>query len=149
MNNLRKKCLMLANRTCPPRKQLFLVRQIQSSSSQCNTNSSSEDKGSPTSVLNSLEASSKWRKGQLTKITEKFASSADSKTSSSKPPEPMEITSDDEIQPMWKDMESRVVRRRSIVISEALQKGKKVGRRNVRKTDEEAWLNAGLYEDKS
>lgn len=83
----------------------------------------------------------------MTKITEKFASSADSKTSSSKP-EPIDISSDFEIQPMWKDMESRVVRRRSIAISEALQKGKKLGRRNVGKTDEDAWLKAGLYEDK-
>jgi hypothetical protein len=33
-------------------------------------------------------------------------------------------------------------------MEEAQIKGKKVGRRNVRKTDEEAWLAAGLYEEK-
>jgi hypothetical protein len=59
----------------------------------------------------------------------------------------MKITSDDEVQQTWKDMESRVVRRRTMDLSEAKAKGKKVGRRNVRKTDEEVWLDAGLYDE--
>jgi hypothetical protein len=46
----------------------------------------------------------------------------------------MEVTSDEQVQAMWKDMESRVLRRRSILVSDA---GKKVGRRNIGKTDEE------------
>ena len=83
----------------------------------------------------------------MTKITEKFASSADDSKTSSSNSEPIEITSDVEIQPMWKDMESRVVRRRSMSISEALQKGKKSGRGNVGKTDEEVWLKAGMYDE--
>jgi hypothetical protein len=32
-------------------------------------------------------------------------------------------------------------------ISEALQKGKKSGRGNVGKTDEEVWLKAGMYDE--
>jgi hypothetical protein len=32
-------------------------------------------------------------------------------------------------------------------LSEAKAKGKKVGRRNVKKTDEEVWLDAGLYDE--
>jgi hypothetical protein len=46
------------------------------------------------------------------------------------------------LQPMWKDMERRVTRRKPVTIRQA---GPKVGRRNVRPTDEEAWLQAGLY----
>ena len=47
-----------------------------------------------------------------------------------------------EVQQMWKDMESRVTRRRMRTLAEA---GEKVGRRNVRKTDEEMRLAAGFY----
>ena len=56
----------------------------------------------------------------------------------------MEVTSDEQVQAMWKDMESRVLRRRSILVSDA---GKKVGRRNIGKTDEEVWLDAGFYDE--
>jgi hypothetical protein len=51
---------------------------------------------------------------------------------------------DDDLQPMWKDMERRVTRRKPVTIQQA---GPKVGRRNVRPTDEEAWLQAGLYDN--
>jgi len=47
-----------------------------------------------------------------------------------------------EVQQMWKDMESRVTRRRVRTLEEA---GVKVGRRNVRRTDEDEWLEAGVY----
>ena len=57
--------------------------------------------------------------------------------------DPQKISTEDELQPMWKDMESRVTRRRSVTLDEA--KGK-VGRKNVKRTDEEAWLQAGLYD---
>lgn len=70
-----------------------------------------------------------WRKHQLDKLSRKFQP-------------PNEIQKDEELQPMWKDMESRVTRRRPLTLQEA--KGK-TGRRNIRKTDEEAWLQAGLY----
>jgi hypothetical protein len=51
---------------------------------------------------------------------------------------------DDDLQPMWKDMERRVTRRKPVTIQQA---GPNVGRRNVRPTDEEAWLQAGLYDN--
>lgn len=85
----------------------------------------------------SLEATAQYKKGQLDKITQKFQSIDDT--------EPLTIGSDEELQPMWKDMESRVLKRRlPPKISDA--NGVVSGRRNVRKTDEEAWLAAGLYD---
>lgn len=73
--------------------------------------------------------STDWRKSQLDKLEQKFAPT---------------IESDDQVQPMWKDMESRVTKRRPMTVEE--RKGIS-GRRNVRKTDEDSWLEAGLYED--
>jgi polyribonucleotide nucleotidyltransferase len=72
-----------------------------------------------------------WRKQQLDKITKKFQ-------------EPLSIRSDDELQPTWRSMESRVTKRRTLTKEE---RGGKTGRTNVRPTDEEAWLRAGLYDD--
>jgi predicted acetyltransferase len=71
--------------------------------------------------------STEWRKSQLDKLEQSFAST---------------IENDEQIQPMWKDMESRVTRRKSFTVEE--RKGV-IGRRNVRKTDEDNWLQAGLY----
>lgn len=98
--------------------------------------------------LDSLDASSKWRKGQLSKIEDRFKNDSSIKKIDDWPVyEPLDIDNDEDVQPMWKDMESRVTRRKSMTISEASSRGKKVGRSNVRKTDEEAWLSAGLYDD--
>ena len=72
-----------------------------------------------------------WRKHQLDKLKNKFQP-------------PREITNDEDLQPMWKEMESRVTKRKTLTKEQA---GGKIGRRNVRKTDEEAWLQAGLYHD--
>ena len=72
-----------------------------------------------------------WRKQQLDKLERKFQ-------------EPLSIENDEELQPMWKDMESRVTRRRAVPIHEA--KGKH-GRKNIRRTDEDVWLNAGMYDN--
>eukprot|EP01083_Nonionella_stella_P062727 163103_1 len=97
-----------------------------------------EQSNTKSSVLDGLEANSRWKKGQLKKL-EKNALQTDD--------EPLDIRSDDEVQQMWKDMESRVTKRPTMTISQAALKGKKAGRSNVRKTDEEAWLQAGLYDD--
>mmetsp|Transcript_16634 Transcript_16634/g.31506 ORF Transcript_16634/g.31506 Transcript_16634/m.31506 type:complete len:206 (+) Transcript_16634:155-772(+) len=118
-------------------------------------------------IIDGLEATSKWKRDQLNKISDKFIG-ADSQSKledqsqgqkqqvqqqvqqqqqkqQQPQTQPLQIDSDDQVQPMWRDMESRVVRRRSVTIAEALTKGMKIGRRNVRSTDEEAWLDAGLY----
>lgn len=102
----------------------------------------------------SLEATSQYRKGQLNKLENKFKESSSSPSQSSDTPsmsawlsQPLPIDDYDDVQPMWKDMESRVLKRKlppklSEVNNEAF-----VGRRNIRKTDEEAWLEAGLYNE--
>jgi hypothetical protein len=52
------------------------------------------------------------------------------------------IQHDDDLQPTWKEMESRVKNRRTRSLEE--NQGR-LGRENVKKTDEEEWLRAGLY----
>jgi hypothetical protein len=74
-----------------------------------------------------------WRKVQLDRLSKNFDQRK----------EPV-IEKDDDLQPMWKDMESRVVRRRTLTIEQA---GGRVGRTNIRPTDEESWLKAGMYDD--
>ena len=49
------------------------------------------------------------------------------------------VNNDEDLQGMWKGMESRVTKRLSLTLEQAEKKGK-VGRKNVRKTDEEMWL---------
>ena len=56
--------------------------------------------------------------------------------------EPLQIDNYEDVQPMWKEMESRVTRRRSLTLE---QRGGKTGRRNVRRSDEDVWLEAGVY----
>lgn len=130
------------------------------------------------SVVDGLNASSNWRKGQLSKISDKFKTQEeiegdndDDDDSASQQQrtnlegdvmgtkiakgtfavdetrQPLEINNDEDVQQMWKDMESRVTRRKSMTLAEAKFNGKSVGRKNLRKTDEEAWLEAGLYQD--
>jgi hypothetical protein len=74
-----------------------------------------------------------WRKKQLDKLERKFT---DPK---------VQVDNDEELQPTWKEMEGRVVRRRPRTVEEM---GGRTGRINVRKTDEEIWLQEGLYNDK-
>ena len=83
---------------------------------------------------------SSWRRDELEGVAQKFN---DTKTG---PQVDNKIRSDDELQQMWREMESRVTRRRRpMSLGEASMKGKAIGRKNIRPTDEEVWLNAGLY----
>lgn len=58
----------------------------------------------------------------------------------------VEVNADDELQPMWKEMEGRVRGRKPRT---AAQNNGKTGRRNIKKTDEDVWLEKGLYDEKS
>lgn len=109
------------------------------------------------SVVDGLAASSTWRRGELSKLSDKFKDSDVEQDTTIENDgsnnidevdlsQPLQIDSDEDVQQMWKDMENRVTRRRSMTISQARMSGKNVGRNNLRKTDEEAWLEAGLYE---
>lgn len=108
--------------------------------------------GGISSVIDGLEASSNWRRKELSKLSDKFPEEAESSKlngdndSKIVTKEPLKINSDEELQAMWKNMESRVLRRRTMTHSEAIISGKGIGRKNRRKTDEEAWLEAGLYQ---
>mmetsp|Transcript_12492 Transcript_12492/g.18768 ORF Transcript_12492/g.18768 Transcript_12492/m.18768 type:complete len:158 (-) Transcript_12492:63-536(-) len=98
----------------------------------------SEQSNTLSPVLDGLEANSRWKKGHLKKLEKNALQMHD---------EPLDIKSDGEVQQMWKDMESRVTKRPTMTISQAALKGKKTGRSNIKKTDEEAWLQAGLYDE--
>lgn len=104
-------------------------------------NGASGDDEGPSSdpAASSLAASMQWRRSQIDKLESKFDDKNDGDDDTP------DITTDEELQPMWRDMESRVTRRRSLT---AAERGPgKVGRRNVRKSDEDVWLASGLYNE--
>lgn len=92
------------------------------------------------SSTSSSSSPNEWRKKQLEKIEKKFDKTD---TAAAAAASMMDIHTDDELQPMWKEMEGRVVRRKPRT---AAQLGGRTGRVNVRKTDEEVWLEKGLYD---
>jgi hypothetical protein len=103
-----------------------------------------------------------WRKKQLDLLEQKFhphkaaASAAtkflrteeedDDEDESSGGSATTRIQHDDDLQPMWKNMESRVKNRRTRSLEESQGRS---GRENVKSTDEEEWLRAGLYNTNS
>eukprot|EP00531_Pseudo-nitzschia_arenysensis_P019620 CAMPEP_0116141648 /NCGR_PEP_ID=MMETSP0329-20121206/14491_1 /TAXON_ID=697910 /ORGANISM="Pseudo-nitzschia arenysensis, Strain B593" /LENGTH=139 /DNA_ID=CAMNT_0003636839 /DNA_START=106 /DNA_END=525 /DNA_ORIENTATION=+ len=76
---------------------------------------------------------SEWRKQQLEKIENKFKG---------KQTTVLDIESEEDLQPMWKEMEGRVTRRKPRTLADT---GGKSGRMNIKKTDEDVWLQQGLY----
>ena len=77
---------------------------------------------------------SEWRKAQLDKLENKFKG---------KQTEVLDIESEEDLQPMWKEMEGRVTRRKPRTLADT---GGKSGRMNIKKTDEDVWLEQGLYQ---
>ena len=87
-----------------------------------------------------------WRKEKLLNIEQKFQSSGCNSSTvvwSGEAPPITEITEEEDLQSMWKAMESRVTKRRSRPLAES--RGK-VGRTNIRRTEEDLWLEEGLYD---
>jgi len=82
-----------------------------------------------------FSSDSSWNKKQIEKIEKRFTEEESSKN----------VDSDEDLQQMWKEMESRVTKRRPRTLRDT--KGK-TGRENIKKTDEEMWLQEGLYPDK-
>jgi hypothetical protein len=74
-----------------------------------------------------------WRKKQLDLLERKFT-------------DPQTIENEDDLQPTWKAMESRVTKRRPLTTD---QRAGKTGRMNIRRTEEDIWLEVGLYDDDS
>lgn len=88
--------------------------------------------GKDDKISSSPSTGMEWRKTQLNKLEKKFT-------------EPSVIVENDEdLQPMWREMEGRVSRRRPRTVQEM---GGRTGRINVKRTDEEYWLKEGLYSD--
>mmetsp|Transcript_3041 Transcript_3041/g.8371 ORF Transcript_3041/g.8371 Transcript_3041/m.8371 type:complete len:160 (-) Transcript_3041:81-560(-) len=96
--------------------------------------SSSSGPRSPSSLPSpSPSLGSEWRKKQLDQLERRFTG---------KQLEARNIESEDELQPMWKEMEGRVTRRKLRTLADT---GGRTGRRNVKQTDEDVWLREGLY----
>jgi hypothetical protein len=93
-------------------------------------------------VINS--SGSPWRKYQLDRLEQSFSNSTNNNNSQKKEDVVMEPGDDDVVQPMWRAMERRVLQRKSLT---AEQRGcnSKIGRKNIKFTDEDTWLEAGLY----
>jgi hypothetical protein len=92
-----------------------------------------------------------WRKLKLDQLENRFAGSpsspgslSGSSTLSSSTPPSRTIDSDDDLQQAWRDLESRIRGRRPLSLAD---RGGVSGRSNVRRTDEDVWLEEGLYED--
>lgn len=76
-----------------------------------------------------------WRKGQLERLEQSLLY-----------PKPPAIDHEADLQPEWKAMESRVTKRRSLTTE---QLGGKSGRTNIGKSEEDVWLENGLYDKKN
>ena len=108
-------------------------------------------------IIESAAATMLWKRNHFRKIENKFQqpkSDADAKNASPRLPSwpvwptdgdiPLAIDKYDDVQPIWKGMESRVTKRKSLTLT---QRGGVSGRRNVRRSDEDLWLEAGVYDD--
>lgn len=74
-----------------------------------------------------------WRKASLDQLEQRFAK------------EPARrVNVDEDLQPEWKAMESRVVKRRTLTLD---QVNGKIGRANIRQTEEDIWMESGLYDE--
>ena len=92
-----------------------------------------------------------WRKYQLDSLSANLSKTIQSKNAegdgyiTSSQSDIVRINSDQELQQMWKEMESRVINRKMWTVEQSMSKGRIVGRGSVKTTDEEIWLEAGLY----
>ena len=121
-----------------------------------NGQSSTMSASQSSDILESAAATTQWKRSQYQNIQDKFNKtnigdtptneSSTQQTTNQKQQEPLNITNYDDVQPMWKEMESRVTKRRSLTLQ---QRGGVSGRRNVRKSDEDVWLEAGVYNNNS
>jgi len=106
--------------------------------------------GSADGIIDSTAATTQWKRNQYRKIEDKFNSDNDERNrilyTDTKKLEPLNIDNYEDVQPMWKEMESRVTRRRSLTLEQLKQRGGVSGRRNIRKSEEDYWERAGVYD---
>ena len=97
---------------------------------------------------NLVKREENWRKSQLNQLSEKFASSPSPQSWPTDNIPPLNIGTYEEVQPMWKAMESRVTKRPPpMTLKEAKAKNKVTGRKNIKKTEEEYWFEEGVYDE--
>jgi hypothetical protein len=116
-----------------------LVRTVVSTGDILRGFSSKEGGGSSSA----LSAGMEWRKKQLDKLENKFPSYTVGDDWHVNASPLTTVESEEDLQPMWSSMESRVKNRRSRTKE---QRGGKTGRRNIKRTDEEMRLEAGFYD---
>ena len=107
--------------------------------------------GSADDIIDSAAATTQWKRNQYRKIEDKFNNNECNQPSSTdtqhlEPLEPLNIDSYEDVQPMWKQMESRVTKRRSLTLQQLKQRGGISGRQNIRKSEEDFWEKAGVYD---
>lgn len=137
------------------------MRNLSSSTSDDNTNGINGSTNGSSDILTSAAATTQWKRKHYQTIEDKFQSNKDTTNTTKNTPincnesdtnqskdkdEPLSIESYEDVQPMWKEMESRVTKRRSLTLED--RKGVS-GRRNVRKSDEDVWLANGVYDESS
>ena len=98
-------------------------------------------------IVAATDATARWKRDQQRRIADAVAAgdeahgaAAAAGAGAGAPPP---INGDEDVQPMWQQMESRVTRRRPLTLEE---RGGVSGRRNVRRSDEDLWLAAGVYD---
>jgi hypothetical protein len=139
-----------------------LFHRLFSTGDDINGNSSSS--GRRIAGIESANATTQWKRSQYSKLEAKFqqplcgipstitttnhhTGDTNNTIPVSHPTEPLIIDNYEDVQPMWKGMESRVTKRAALTLE---QRGGVSGRRNVRKSEEDMWLESGLYDtDKS
>lgn len=98
---------------------------------QTTTSSASDSRIDAMPTTEKVIWSMDYRKIQLDHLQDKFQNK--------------KIQDNDQLQDTWKEMESRVTRRKP----RTMQDKKKTGRNNIKKTDEDVWLQEGLYDNDS
>jgi hypothetical protein len=85
-----------------------------------------------------------WRKQQLQALQQKF----DNNNNNNNNNNVSTVDSDETLQPLWKEMERRVTRRKPRMVKQQQQGQQQVptGRVNIRKTDEDVWAQEGMYD---
>ena len=112
-----------------------------------NNNQGSGVNGSADDIIDSAAATTQWKRNHYQKIEDKFNNKTSS-TTDTQNLEPLNIDDYEDVQPMWKAMESRVTQRRSLTLEQLKRRGGVSGRRNIRKSEEDYWVKAGVYDDK-
>ncbi len=110
------------------------------------SNKGSAVNGSANDVINSAAATAQWKRNQYQKLEDKFNTPNKLSSTDTQNLEPLNIDNYEDVQPMWKEMESRVTRRRSLTLEQLKQRGGVSGRQNIRKSEEDYWEKAGVYD---